>query len=47
MSFDGNSSKLRSKYNITSARNQMILLIIASMAYVYAGVLYLAYALEQ
>ena len=35
------------KQDIASARNQMILLIIVSMAYVYSGVLYVAYILEQ
>ena len=47
MSPDFNSSQLGSKHNMISNRNQMILLIIVGMGYVYGRVLYLAYALEQ
>jgi hypothetical protein len=46
MSFGLHISQLK-KQDIISARNQMILLIIVGMAYVYSGVLYLAYILEQ
>jgi hypothetical protein len=46
VSFDLHISQSK-KQDIASARNQMILLIIVGMAYVYSGVLYLAYVLEQ
>jgi hypothetical protein len=46
VSFDSHIGQLK-KQDIASDRNQMILLIIVGMAYVYSGVLYLAYILEQ
>jgi hypothetical protein len=46
VSFDLHIGQLK-KQDIASDRNQMILLIAVGMAYVYSGVLYLAYVLEQ
>ncbi len=46
LSFDSHVSQ-SNKLHISSTRNQMILLIIVGMAYIYTGVLYLAYVLEQ
>ena len=46
VSFDSHIGQLK-KQDIASDRNQMILLIVVGMAYVYSGVLYLAYVLEQ
>jgi hypothetical protein len=47
VSFDLHFINQSKKQDITSARNQMILLIIVGMAYVYSGVLSLAYMLEK
>jgi hypothetical protein len=47
VSFDLHFINQSKKQDITSARNQMILLIMVGMAYVYSGVLSLAYMLEK